>query len=168
MRRCGRLNASFLIDGIISSFFYHSPCPNSVIIFGWRSSIPRTEAIGTLYYIPIMYLMRLAISHAFGSFLFPPTAPTLPLHSPSYLSAAAAASTAALALARSNTFFSHHLLATHFPVLLTILLNRSRIRRVGMYCAAVLCLFWIYFWNIEACVEISNTCFHHNKLFYGV
>ena len=62
--------------------FYQSPCSYSVLIIGWRSPNFRTEAIETLDYVPIIYLVRYCISHVFGSCPLPPTYPIIPLHSP--------------------------------------------------------------------------------------
>ena len=59
-----------------------SSCIHSMLIVGWRSYNPRTEATVTLKYVPLMYLTHYVISHVFGSCPLLATANPLPLHSP--------------------------------------------------------------------------------------
>ena len=59
-----------------------SPCFQSVLLVGWWSSNPITEATETLVSVPIMYLMCYYISLVFVFLTVTPTNTPLPIHYP--------------------------------------------------------------------------------------
>ena len=92
-----------------------------------------SNLFNALRYIPCIWFLPVAAYHS----SYPPSLPSSP-------SSAAAAAVAALAPNRSNPFCSHHLLETHAPGLRTVLLKRSRIGRVTMYCTTEFYIFQTY------------------------
>ena len=61
--------------------FDQSPFPHRVLIIGWWSYNPRTEAIEKLESVPIMYLVSYWISQVFGYFPSLPISHPIPLNS---------------------------------------------------------------------------------------
>ena len=119
------------------------PCTHIILIVGRWSSKPITEAIGTLYYVPILCYMHYNIFPCLQvlSVVSSRTASSPPLSSSLYAAAAAAQS---LIPASSIPSCSHHLRETQAPVLRTEFLQRSRIGHVVIYFLTVFCLFRMY------------------------
>ena len=84
-----------------------------------------------LHYIPCIQVLTILSSRATSN-------------TPLYSSLSAAAAARSLTPARSIPSCSHHLQETNPPGLCTVFLQRSRIVRVEIYCAALFCLFRMY------------------------
>ena len=93
------------------------------------------------------------------------SASSLPRYSSPFSSSYA--SDTALYLSRSRTSYSHHLFATHLPLICTLSLQRSRIGRIIMYCATVFWLFGTYSSissNPASCISILSRGYSYLSL----
>ena len=116
--------------------------PHIMRIIGWFSSKPRTEAIGTLGYVPLLcYII----------YLNTPWLQILPVFSScdaSFLSLSSSPSDADVSLSpnppKPIPSWYHHLRETQAPGFQKYLSQRSIIGCVAIYCATLFFLFLIY------------------------
>ena len=118
------------------------PWPNRILIIGWLSSKPRTEAIENLCYVPLLCFDNLPYT-PFLQLL--PVVSSHTVSSPQFSSSLyVTASGHSLAPPKSIPSFYLHLQETQATGLWTDCSERSRIGFFAIYCATAFYFFWMY------------------------